>query len=87
MEWLIQHWYALCGMFGLGAALLAAIHYRKNPETTSARIFFSLFPIADPKIFDFTSTNPNRPTGRALVLVAIGLFIVLLAILFVPGFA
>ena len=87
MTWIIQHWYFLFGMFGLCATLIAAIYFRRKSDTTAARIFFFLVPIADPKFLDLDNPNPNRLTRRALVLVAVGLLIVLLAILFVPGFA
>ena len=86
MSWIIQNWYVVWGLLCLVAVFAAGIHFRNNPETKGARVFFFLVPVADPTILDPKSTNPFRFTPRALLLFALGLLILLLAALFVPNF-
>ena len=82
MNWIIQNWYVIWGLFCLGIAIACWIHFRRNPAATGARVFFFLFPGADP-----TGRTPTGLTPRAIVLWFVGVLIVLLASLFVPGFA
>ena len=86
MNWLIQHWYVVWGLLGLAVVVAVGIHFRNHPESKGARVFFLLFPVSDPTILEPTSTNPFRPTPLAFLLFAIGILILLLAMLFVPGF-
>lgn len=86
MNWIIKYWYVVWGLLGLVAVVVAGVHFRNHPERKGARIFFLLFPVADPTILEPTSTNPFRPTPLAFLLFAIGILILLLAMLFVPNF-
>jgi hypothetical protein len=60
----------------------AGIYFWRNPDAKGARIYFWLVPFSDP-----TCRTATGLTRRAVILWFIGLAIVLLAILFVPGFA
>jgi hypothetical protein len=81
MSWLVENWRHILGVLWLVAVFLVVFYFYRHPEAAGARIVFFLVP----------SANPNRPRPalpglRALLLWALGLFIVLMTILFVPGF-
>lgn len=82
MDWFAEEGYAVWGLFWLAAFFAALIYLRRNPDSVGARIFFTLVPFTDP-----TDRTPTSLTPRAIVLWLIGMLIVLLAVLFVPGFA
>ena len=82
MSWIAQNWHLVWGLACLAAFIVLMIYSRRNPEAVGARAFFRLVPFADP-----TGRAPRGLTHRAVVLWLIGLLILLLAIIFVPGFA
>ncbi len=81
MVWLVENWYVILGVLWLAIVLLAVVFFRRHPDATGARVFFFLLPFADPH-----PTPSPRPTPRAIALFALGMLILLLAMLFVPGF-
>ena len=82
MDWVAQNWHIPWGVFCLAVFIGAGIYYRRNPDASGARVYFRLVPFSDP-----TGRTPTGLTPRAVIIWLIGLAIVLLAILFVPGFA
>jgi hypothetical protein len=81
MPWLVENWQHVLGVLWLVAVLFVVFYFHHHPEASGAQFVFFLVP----------SANPNRPRSplpgrRALLLWAFGLLIVLMAILFVPGF-
>jgi hypothetical protein len=81
MYWLLENWQNALGVLWLVAIAFVAFYFHRHPEASGARIAFLLVPFANP--------NPRRsprPGRRAVILWLFGLFIVLMAILFVPGF-
>lgn len=82
MNWLTEHWYVAWAVLCAAAILVGAVRYRRNPDATGAKAFFWLFPRLDPNYKVSSETTP-----LAIVLWCIGVLIVLVAILFVPGFA
>jgi hypothetical protein len=82
MTWLAQNWHLVWALFCLAVLSALIVHWRRNPEGRAARAFFYFVPIADP-----TGRASPQLTRRALVLFALGLLILLLAAIFVPGFA
>lgn len=82
MDWIAQSLYFVWGLICLVAVIAALIYFRRNPEAPGARLFFRMVPFSDP-----TGTTPTGLTPRAVVLWLLGMLIVLLAFLFVAGFA
>jgi hypothetical protein len=82
MDWVAQNWHIPWGLFCLAVFIGAGIYFWRNSDAKGARIYFWLVPFSDP-----TGRTPTGLTRRAVILWFIGLAIVLLAILFVPGFA
>jgi hypothetical protein len=81
MSWLLENWQQALGTLWLVAIGLAALYFHHHPEASCARIAFFLVPFANP------NRPPLPPSGRlAPFLVLFGLLIVLMAMLFVPGF-
>ena len=72
--WLI--WMVLASAVMVGAGLLA----RRSPNKRSSRIVFALFPAFNPEL------QRRKVTPLSMWLVALGILIVLLAALFMPGF-
>ena len=81
MSWIAEYWYVVWALVCLAGIIAAGTHFWRNPEATGARIFFLMFPFADP-----TGRTPTGFTPRALVLWLMGLLILVLASLLVPGF-
>ena len=76
-----DYWYVLWGVGNLGLLVGAWVYVRRHPESTLARFFYFLLP----------SMNPDRidrkgPPPLAIGLFCFGLFILLLANLFIPDF-
>lgn len=82
MDWIAQSWHVVWGLICLAAMIAALVHFRRNPQAPGARLFFRMVPFSDP-----TGTTQTGLTPRAVVLWLFGVLIVLLAFLFVPGFA
>jgi hypothetical protein len=82
MGWLAENWYIAWALFCAAVIAVATLHFRRNPEGSGARAFFRIFPRRSSAYDGFKELTP-----RALVLWIAGLVIVVLAILFVPGFA
>jgi hypothetical protein len=81
MSWLLYNWKDALGVLWLVAIFFAAFYFHHHPEQSGARIVFFLVPFANPN-----PRRPPRPGRRAVILWLFGLFIVLMAVLFVPGF-
>jgi hypothetical protein len=82
MEWISQNWHIVWGLICLVLFISAAVYFRRNPGAIGAQTFFWMVPFSDP-----TGRTPSGATPRALVLCSLGILIILLAILLMPGFA
>ena len=82
MNWLAENWYVAWALLCAAAIFGGAVHFRRNPEASGAKAFFWLFPRLNPGYKISSELTP-----LAIVLWCIGILIVLLAIIFVPGFA
>ena len=82
MAWLVQNWTLVWALFCLAVLSALIVHWRRNPEGRAARAFFYFVPFADP-----TGRASPQLTLRALLLFAFGLLILLLAAIFMQGFA
>jgi len=82
MAWLAQNWHLVWALFCLAVLSALIAHWRRNPDGRAARAFFYFVPFADP-----TGRASPQLTLRALLLFAFGLLILLLAAIFMQGFA
>ena len=82
MGWLAENWHIAWALFCAAVIAVGTVYFRRNPEGPGARAFFRIFPRFNPVQDRFKELTP-----RAIVLWIAGLVIVVLAILFVPGFA
>jgi len=82
MTWLAQNWHLVWALFCFAVLSGFIVHWRRNPEGRAARAFFYFIPFADP-----TGRASPQVTLRALLLFVFGLLMLLLAAIFVPGFA
>ena len=81
-EWLAQYWYVVIGVVGAATCIGVRMYRREGSESFGTRLLYTIAPVLDPNSEERKSLTP-----RALVLFAIGLLIVGLLILFVPGFS
>jgi hypothetical protein len=81
MPWLAQNWHWVWALVCLAALTALVVHWRRRPEGRAARAFFYLFPFADP-----TGRAAPQVTLRAIAFFVLGLLILLLAAILVPGF-
>jgi hypothetical protein len=82
MNWLTENWYIAWGVLCGGGILVGGFFFRRNPDAAGAKAFFWLFPRFDPNY-----KLSRELTPLAIVLWCIGVIIVLLALLLVPGVA
>ena len=82
MGWLAENWYIAWALFCAAVIAIGTVYFRRKPEGPGARAFFRIFPRLDPAHDRFKELTP-----RAMVLWTLGIAIVVLSILFVPGFA
>jgi hypothetical protein len=79
MKWLTENWYIIFGLTGGTAWIGYQMSKRDQNEPFLTKLVYSLAPVLDPK-----SDERKRLTPRVLFLFGIGIFIVLLVIIFTP---
>jgi hypothetical protein len=79
--WLVQYWWLIWGIAGSAAFIAYRVRRRGGDESLPRRLLHVLVPASDPD-----SEERKQLTPRALLLFGVGLLIVLLFAIFVPGF-
>jgi hypothetical protein len=79
--WFIQNWWLVWGIVGSAAYIGYRVRSRGGDESLPRRVLYALAPVLDPE-----SEERKQLTPRAVFLFVVGLLILLLLMLFVPGF-
>ena len=81
-QWLAANWWWVWALVGGSGFVAYRVHRRGGEESMPVRVLYALFPVLDPN-----SEERRQLTPRAVILVGLGLIIIAIASLLVPGFS
>jgi hypothetical protein len=72
--WLIDHWYVVWGGFCCSLILIGHMVFRRNPGSSSARIFYAVFSNLDP--LPEAVAERNAQLVRSMMIIGAGLLVI-----------